>query len=183
MPCLLGKLKRIVTSKITFKKLSPLLSNRNIHMDTKMRIVKAYVWSVLLYGCECWTINNTLKKKLEAVEMWFIRRTLRVSWKEKKTNDEVLAMANTGRSLYNSIRRRQIKFTGHIYRAQGVEHLAMTGKINGKRSRGRQRTTFVDSLNTWANLEQNTRNQFMRSTCDRLIWKDMTVNACSRHGT
>ncbi|GFS22504.1 hypothetical protein ElyMa_003365800 [Elysia marginata] len=57
------------------------------------------------------------------------------------------------------------------------------GKINGKKSRGRQRTTYVDSLNTWANLEQHTRSQFMRSSCERQIWKTMTVNACSRHGT
>ncbi|GFS21909.1 endonuclease-reverse transcriptase [Elysia marginata] len=130
-------------------------------------------------------MNNTLKKKIEAAEMWFIRRILKVSWKDKKTNDEVLDMANTGRSLNSTIRRRHMKFTGHIYRARGIEHLAMTGKINGKKSRGRQRTTYVDSLNTWANLEQHTitRSQFMRSSCERQIWKTMTVNACSRHGT
>ncbi|GFS07052.1 RNA-directed DNA polymerase from mobile element jockey-like [Elysia marginata] len=68
-------------------------------------------------------------------------------------------------------------------RARGIEHLAMTGKIDGKKSCGRQRTTYVDSLNTWANLEQHSRSQFMRSSCERQIWKTMTVNACSRHGT
>ncbi|GFS10820.1 UDP-glucuronosyltransferase 2A1-like [Elysia marginata] len=112
--------------------------------------------------------------------MWFIRRILKVSWKDKKPNDD---MANAGRLLYRTIRRRQMKFTGHIYRARRIEHLAMTGKINGKKSRGRQRTTYVDSVNTWANLEQHTRSQFMRSSCERQIWKTMTVNACSRHGT
>ncbi|GFS19184.1 hypothetical protein ElyMa_005025600 [Elysia marginata] len=81
-------------------------------------------------------------------------------------------MANTGRSLYSTIRRRQMKFTGHIYRARRIEHLAMTRKINGKNSRGRQRTTYVDSLYTWANLEQRTRSQFMRSSCERQIWKN-----------
>ncbi|GFR92727.1 endonuclease-reverse transcriptase [Elysia marginata] len=80
-------------------------------------------------------MNNTLKKKIEAAEMWFIRRILKVSWKDKKTNDEVLDMANTGRSLHITIRRRQMKFTGHIYKARGIEHLTMTGKINGKKSR------------------------------------------------
>ncbi|GFR84603.1 UDP-glucuronosyltransferase 2A1-like [Elysia marginata] len=115
--------------------------------------------------------------------MWFIRRILKVSWKDKETNDEVLDMANTGRSLYSTIRRRQMKFTGHIYRARGIEHLAMIGKINGKKSRGCQRTTYVDSLNTWANPEQHTRSQFMRSSCERQIWKTMTANACFRHGT
>ncbi|GFR88211.1 endonuclease-reverse transcriptase [Elysia marginata] len=115
--------------------------------------------------------------------MWFIRRILKVSWKDKKTNGEVLDMANTGRSLYSTIRRSQMKFTGHIYRARGIEYLAMTGKINGKKCGGRQRTTYVDSLNTWANLKQQMRSQFMRSSCERQIWKTMTVNACSRYGT
>ncbi|GFS16500.1 UDP-glucuronosyltransferase 2A1-like [Elysia marginata] len=98
--------------------------------------------------------------------MWFIRRILKVSWKDKKTNGEVLGMANTGRSLYSTIRRGQMKFTGHIYKARGIEHLAMTGKINGKKSRGRQRTTYVDSLNTWTNQEQHTRSQFMSFSCE-----------------
>ncbi|GFS25013.1 hypothetical protein ElyMa_001677200 [Elysia marginata] len=65
-----------------------------------------------------------------------------------------------------------MKFTCHIFRARGIEHLAMTGKINGKKSRGRQRTTYIDSLNTWANLEQHTRSQFMSSSCERQIWKN-----------
>ncbi|GFR72098.1 hypothetical protein ElyMa_000369700 [Elysia marginata] len=83
----------------------------------------------------------------------------------------------------NDIASKKRTAQGHIYRARGIEHLAMTGKINGKKSCGRQRTTYVDSLNTWANLEQHTRSQFMRSPCERQIWKTMTVNACSRHGT
>ncbi|GFS15712.1 craniofacial development protein 2-like [Elysia marginata] len=102
------------------------------------------------------------------------RGEMLVGWCQE--ND--LVVANTC-----TIRRRQMKFTGQIYRARGIEHLAMTGKINGKKSRGRQRTTYVDSLNTWASLEQHTRSQFMRSSCERQIWKTMTVNACSRHGT
>ncbi|GFS18707.1 ribonuclease P protein subunit p14 [Elysia marginata] len=65
-----------------------------------------------------------------------------------------------------------MKFTGHIYRARGIEHLAMTGKINGKKSRGRQRTTYVDSLNTWENLEQHTRSQFMRVNINMKHTKD-----------
>ena len=106
--------------------------------------MKTYVWSVLLYGCECWTLNKEIVKKLEAVEMWFIRRMMRISWTEKRSNESVLKDANLGRSLIKTIRQRQLDFLGHICRQKGLEHLAITGKIEGKRSRGRQRTTFID---------------------------------------
>ena len=55
-------------------------------MTTKFRVLKTYVWSTLTYGCECWTITSDIEKKIEAAEMWFIRRMLRISWAEKKTN-------------------------------------------------------------------------------------------------
>ena len=61
--------KRVAVAKVTFKGMTPLMNNRNIGMDTKMRILKSYVWSVLLYGCECWTITIGIQKKLEAAEM------------------------------------------------------------------------------------------------------------------
>ncbi|GFS20936.1 hypothetical protein ElyMa_005069500 [Elysia marginata] len=80
--------------------------------------------------------------------------------------------------MKHECRDNEIRKRGSI-----IEHLATTRKINAKKSRGRQRTTYVDCLNTWANLEQHTRSQFMRSSCERQIWKTMTVNACSRHGT
>ena len=63
--------KRIAIAKEAFNRMNPILKNRNISMSTKMRTLKTYVWSVLLYGCECWTISANIKKKLEATEMWF----------------------------------------------------------------------------------------------------------------
>ena len=175
--------KRTIAAKVTFKKLSPILTNRNIKMDTKYRILKAYVWSVLLYGFECWTITTSLKKKLEATEMWFLRRILKISWTEKKSNQKVLEMANKERSMLKTIRKRQMKFMGHVYRKGGMEHLSMTGKIEGKRSRGRQRLTYVDSLNTWATQKQMSNNQFMNASIDRDRWRAMAVDTCSRLDT
>ncbi|GFN87873.1 endonuclease-reverse transcriptase [Plakobranchus ocellatus] len=87
--------KRIAMAKDTFQKMKPILANRNIGMATKMRVIKTYVWSVLLYGSEFWTINKEIEKKLEAVEMWFIRRMMRISWTDKKPNELVLKGANS----------------------------------------------------------------------------------------
>ena len=137
-------------AKDTFKKMKHIMRNMNICTATKIRVMKAYVWSVLLYGCECWTISKEMEKKLEAAEMWFLRRMLQISWTEKISNDEVTRRAGVTPSLINTVRRRQMKFVGHVYRKDGIEKIAMTGNIEGKRSRGRQRLTYFQSLNSWA---------------------------------
>ena len=82
----------------------------------------------------------------EATEMWFIRRILKILWTERKTNEEVLQMAGYSRSLLNTINERQLKFFGHIMRSEKIKKCLMLGKINGRKSRGRQRTKFTDNL-------------------------------------
>ena len=85
--------KRIAMAKETFRKVKTIFKNRNITINTKINTLEAYVWSVLLYGCECWTLNKDAERKLEAAELWFLRRMLRTSWTEKKSNTEVMQMA------------------------------------------------------------------------------------------
>ena len=140
--CITAIKKRIATAKDAFQKLSLILNNRNISMTTKFRVSKTYVWSTLTYGCECWTITSDIEKKIEAAEMWSIRRMLRISWTEKKPNVNVLREENVQRSLLKTIRKRQMEFLGH----RGLEFLSLTGKVEGKRDRGKQRITFLDSL-------------------------------------
>ena len=96
-----------------------------------------------------WAIIKEMEKKLEAAEMWYIRKMMRISWTEKRSNESILKEISTERSLIKTIRKRQLEFLGHIYRHKGLEHLTLTRKIEGKRSRGRQRITFVGSLNSW----------------------------------
>ena len=175
--------KRIAMAKDTYNKMKPMLSNRNISMNTKLRTLKAYVWSVLLYGCECWTVSNSMRKKLEAAEMWFLRRLMRISWTERKTNEEVLQLAGTKRSLMKAIRKRQLRFVGHINRKNELEKVVLCGKIAGRRDRGRQRISYIDSLNTFATRKRMPNNQFIRLADDRLEWKTMAVDACNRPDT
>ena len=92
-----------------------------------------------LYGCEGWTISNTMRTRLEATELWFL---MRISWTDKLTNDAVLLKADTQRSLLKVITSRQIRFLGHVLRKNELEAIALTGKIEGKRARGRQRKMF-----------------------------------------
>ena len=162
--------------------MSTILKNRNISFSTKLKVLKTYVWSILLYGCETWTITAGTKKNLEAAEMWFYRRMLRISWKEKRTNESILEETNQERSLIKTIRKRQLKFLGHICRHKGLEFLSLTGKIEGTRSRGRQRITFLDSLSSFVTGNNKDNIALLRMTEDRDRWRIMIADVCSRQG-
>ena len=133
--------------------------------------------------CECWTITSDIEKKIEAAEMWFIRRMLRISWTEKKTNVNVLREGNVQRSLLKTIRKRQMEFLGHVCRRRGLEFLSLTGKVEGKRDRGKQRITFLDSLCNSATGGQSKGLNFLKLSDDRDVWRGMVANVCSRSGT
>ena len=174
--------KRIAIAKASFQKMSTILKNRNILFSTKLKVLKTYVWSLLLYGCETWTITAGTKKNLEAAEMWFYRRMLTISWKGKRTNESILEETNQERSLIKTIRKRQLKFLGHICRHKGLEFLSLTGKIEGTRSRGRERITFLDSLSSFVTGNNKDNIALLRMTEDRDRWRIMIADVCSRQG-
>ena len=139
--------KRITLSEDTFNKMKSIFTNRNIKVYTKIKTLKAYIWSILLYGCECWTLTKDLERRLEAAEMWYIRRIMRISWTEKKLNKEVMEMGGYKRSL--TIRKRQLQFFGHINRADRLEKQILSGKICVTKSRGRHCIKYTDILNNF----------------------------------
>ncbi|GFN96228.1 endonuclease-reverse transcriptase [Plakobranchus ocellatus] len=104
-----------------------------ISIETRKRALQCYIEPVLMYGCEAWTISKQIQNKLEATEMWFLRRMLRIPWTAKKTNERVLNEANKRRSLVRTIRKHQATFLGHVMRRGKLEHLVTTGKFEGKR--------------------------------------------------
>ena len=71
-------------------------------------LLKSYIWSILLHGCEWWTLTKDLERRLEAAEMWYIRKIVRISWTEKKSNEEVMEIAGYKTSLLKTIRKRQL---------------------------------------------------------------------------
>ena len=145
---------RIAQAKIVFKKMKYILTNKNVSMATRQRVLQCYVEPVLMYGCETWTITKPIQKKIEAVEMWFWRRMLKIPWTAKRTNVEVMEEAGLTRSLVNRIRKQQATFVGHILRRKGLEHLVITGKMEGRRGRGRQREQMIDSLAAWMDIDK-----------------------------
>ena len=109
-------------AKTVFNKVKSLLTNRSISLNLRKKFLRTFVWSTLLYGCEAWNISNVNQKKIEAAEMWFPRRMLRISWVEHATNKSVLQRAVTKRKIIRNIRQRQIKFLGHVIRDCKLEN-------------------------------------------------------------
>ena len=117
---------RIAQAKIMSQKMKTVLTNSHISIQTRKRTLECYIQPILMYGCEAWTISKQAQKKLEAVEMWFLRRMMKISWMAKKSNDTVLKEAHTSRALVNKIRTRQTTFFGHVMRREKLEHIITT---------------------------------------------------------
>ena len=166
---------RIIEAKENFGQMKHLLINRSISLTVRMSVLRCYIWPILMYGCEAWTINKEIENRLKAVEMWFIRRMLRFAYMKNIRDEEVLEKAETTKSLVNEIRKRQATFFGHVMRKSEMEHLVTTGKIDGKRSRGRQREKMLDSITSW--LHKENKVQTISCTRNRDEWISMIENA------
>ena len=130
--------KRIAIAKDSFSKMSSILKNGKLAMKTRLRVLNCYVFSVLKYGSECWTISKAMENRLQAAELWFYRRMLRLRWTDRVTNVEVLRRIGQSTLLLKTIRQQQLKFLCHIMRKDGLEKTILTGKIEGNQDRGRQ---------------------------------------------
>lgn len=170
---------RICQAKTAFQKMKSFLTNKKLPLELRKRIHQCYIEPVLMYACETWTINAQMERSLNATEMWFLRRMLKIPWTARKTNKEVLEKAKSKRALLNNLRKRQATFFGHVMRREKLEHLVTTGKLQGTRSCGRQRKRMQDGLSAW----MRTDNMHMiASARERGLWRVMVANA-AKHGT
>ena len=158
--------KRIAMAKQKFK---DMYTKKTLKLDLRKRILKAYVWTVALYGAETWIIIKTTKQKLEAFEMWCWRRLEVISWMERKTNIEVLQQVGESREIMKIITIRRLRWMGHVMRHPGLMHDMIEGKIPGKRGRGRPRCTLI------AHLLNDTGSfnfaELKKTAEERLRWK------------
>ena len=171
---------RIGIAKQSFNSLQGVLTSRKISLERRFRILKCYVTSILTYGAETWTINKKLEKRLKAFEIWCMRRILKISWKERKTNKEVLKMAKQKRSLLTDIMKRKNRFFGHTIRHNNFQTTLLEGKINGKRGRGRPRRSWLDDIMTWQGRPYHVCKE---DAHDRDYWRFMTSNLLWEDGT
>ena len=171
--------RRIGMAKDAFRRMEKILLNRTISITTRLRVLSCYVIPVLTYGSEGWTISAAMERRIDAAEMWFLRRMLKVTWYSHTTNEDVLRRAGCEKSLLVTIRKRQLEFFGHVMRKEGLEELFITGKIEGRRDRGRQRLTYLDSMAKWTGVP---KEELLHKSKDRDKWKFMIANVIG-HGT
>ena len=115
--------------------LNGVLKSRDITLPTKVRLVKAMVFPVVMYGCESWTIKKVEHQRIDAFELWYWRRRLQVSWTARKTNQRILKEINPEYSLEGLILKLQ--YFGHLMgRVNSLEKTLMLGKMEGRRKRG-----------------------------------------------
>lgn len=145
---------RIGNARQAFIKFKPMLCNRNLSFDLRYRMVKCYVWSILLYGMETWTLKVSSINKLEAFEMWTLRRMLSISWTDKVRNEDVLRRAGTERELFNLIKVRKVGYLGHVLRGERytIPQLIIQGKIEGKRGIGRKQMSWLRNIKHWTGI-------------------------------
>ena len=120
--------------------LDSMLKSRDITLFTKVRLAKAMVFPVVMYGCESWTIKKADCWRIDAVELWCWRRLLRVPWTSRRCNQSILKEISSGCSLVGLMLKLKPQYFGYlIWRADSFEKTLMLGKIKGRRRRGRQR--------------------------------------------
>ena len=137
--------RRIAMGKAAMTGLNRVMKDRAISVPTKVRLVKALVFPVMMYGFKSWTIRKSERKKIDAFELW-CWRLLRTPWTERRTNKSILDELRTETSLEGMIIKQALTFFGNIMRASGIEKDVMLGKVEGTRRRGRQRTRWLNSL-------------------------------------
>ena len=100
-------MRRISIAKSVFTQMKNTLINVSMGMIIRCTVLKCFVWSTMLYGCETWTLSKRMKERLEAAEMWFLRRMMRVPWKAIVSNERILEMAGVRRALSGEVRSNQ----------------------------------------------------------------------------
>ena len=116
-------------------------------MSTKVHLVKAMVFPVVMYGCESWTVKKAESHRIDAFELWCWRRLLRVPWTARRSNQSILKEIGPGCSLEGLMLKLKLQYFGHLMRrVHSLEKTLMLGKIGGRRRRGRQRMRWLDGI-------------------------------------
>ena len=169
--------------------LDSILKSRNSTLPTKVRLVKAMVFSVVMYGCESWTVKKAERWKIDAFEWWCWRRLLRVPWTTGRSNQSILKEISPGISLEGMMLKLKLLYFGHLMR--GVDSLVKTlmlGGIGGRRRRGRQRMRWLDGITDSMDMSLSELRELdgqgglaccgswsrkESDTTERLIWSDL----------
>ena len=127
--------------------LDSIFKSRDITLPTKVRLVKAMVFPVVMYGCESWTVKKVEHRRIDAFELWCWRRLLRVPWIARRSNQSILKEISPGISLEGMMLKLKLQYFGHLMRrVDSLEKTLMLGGTGGRRRRGQQRMRWLDGI-------------------------------------
>ena len=138
--------RRLLLGRKVMTKLGSILKRRDITLPTKVHLVKAMVFPVVMYGCESWTIKKAEGRRIDAFELWCWRRLLRVLWTARRSNQSILKEISPGHSLEGLMLKLKLQYFGHlIQRTDLLEDILMLGKTEGRRWR-QQKMRWLDGI-------------------------------------
>ena len=127
--------------------LDSIFKSRDITLPTKVRLVKAMVFPLVMYGCESWTIKKAKHRRIDAFKLWCCRRLLRVPWTARRSNQSILKEINPEYSLEGLILKVKLQYCGHLMRrTDSFKKTLILGKTEGRSRRGRQRMRWLDGI-------------------------------------